>query len=52
MLTLKSHDANSDDIINFFVSEFQKLDKELLIAVNKQIQFMCAFIIAFTEDMS
>jgi len=51
-LILRLHDANSDDIINFFVSEFQELDKKLLMTVNKQIQFVCAFVITFTKDMS
>src|SRR5438034_3812926 len=52
MLILKSHDADSDDIINFFVSEFQKLNKKFSITVNKQTQFVCAFVMIFTENMS
>jgi len=48
---LRLHNANSDDIINFFASEFQKLNKGLLMTINKQIQFVCAFVMAFTEDM-
>ena len=52
MLILKSYDADSDDIINFFVSEFQKLNKKLLMIVNKQTQFVCAFMIIFIENMS
>src|SRR5436190_20774953 len=51
MLILKSHDADSDDIINFFVSEFQKLNKKFSITVNKQTQFVCAFMMTFTENM-
>ena len=52
MLILKLHDADSDNIINFFVSEFQKLNKRFSMIVNKQTQFICAFVITFIENMS
>ena len=51
MFILKSYNTDSDDIINFFIFEFQKLNKKFLMIINKQTQFMCAFVMIFIENI-
>ena len=51
VLTLEPHDFQFDDVIAALQSALFKLNQELIITINNEEVFVCAYTLAFVEDM-